>query len=146
MKIAWNVFLVAILCAIVFCIGSVTVTIIPAKADAAAYDNITESATEDIRKSTKFTLDEIEEAFAANGIAYYAYMDLNEVPDELKAIVLEARNRIIFSTSWVADEINGWILDEDRNVLETLPHFSEIFPADWEVPAGPDALFAKCRQ
>ena len=64
----------------------------------------------------------------------YAYIDLNSVDStELKNKIVEARNTIIFSQSWVNDEINGYTLDEYGN-REEVPKFHEIFPSDWEIP------------
>ena len=63
-----------------------------------------------------------------------AYMDINEATPELKQKILQAREEIIFSNSWVSDEVNGRVLDENGNVIEELPHFSDLFPEDWEPP------------
>lgn len=65
---------------------------------------------------------------------HYAYMDLALADAETQAKIIESRNSIIYSTSWVADGVDGYIKDEDGNIIETLPHFSEVFPSDWEVP------------
>lgn len=76
--------------------------------------------------------------FEPNSIAY---MQLDEVTSsETKAQILAAREAIIFSHSWVADDVNGEVLDKDGNVKEVLPHFSELFPSDWEVPMMVDNL------
>ncbi len=80
-------------------------------------------------------MSKIEELISANGEDFYAYMDLDQAQEELKPVILEARRRIIFDSSWVSDEINGRILDEDGNVIEEVPHFSEVFPEDWELPS-----------
>ena len=85
-------------------------------------------------------MDEIEEYLALEDLEYYAYMNLDEAKSEIKPVIQEARNRIIFNTSWVADEINGRIRDEDGNIIEKLPHFSDLFPSDWEIPTISDAL------
>ena len=80
-------------------------------------------------------MSKIEELISANGEDFYAYLDLDQAQEELKPVILEARRRIIFDSSWVSDEINGRILDEDGNVIEEVPHFSEVFPEDWELPS-----------
>lgn len=71
---------------------------------------------------------------------YCVYMNLDEPKSEIKSVIQEARNRIIFNTSWVADEINGRIRDEDGNIIEIIPHFSNLVPSDWEIPTISDAL------
>lgn len=63
-----------------------------------------------------------------------AYMDLEQASAETKTKILEARKEIIFSQSWVADGLQGFVYDRYGNVIEEVPQFSEIFPADWEVP------------
>lgn len=67
-------------------------------------------------------------------VEYYAYMDLESADELTKDMILKARNEIIFSESWVADEVDGWVTNPDGTVAEVLPHFSELFPSDWEVP------------
>lgn len=63
-----------------------------------------------------------------------AYVDISCVNDDLiKEAVLAAREEIIYSKTWVADGINGRIIDSDGTVTE-VPHFSELFPEDWEIP------------
>lgn len=64
-----------------------------------------------------------------------AYMDLDVSNEEMRAEILEAREKIIFSKSWVADGICGQILDKDGNLMEELPQFSELFPANWDIPS-----------
>ena len=77
---------------------------------------------------------EIEAYFSLNGLDYYAYMDISAAPHELIPVILEARGRIISQTSWVADDLNGWVEDCDGNIIEIVPKFHEIFPQDWEIP------------
>lgn len=67
-------------------------------------------------------------------IQHYAYLDLDTAGDTVKPLILAARNKIIYQHSWVADEAYGEILDPDGNVKEVLPHFSDLFPLDWDVP------------
>ena len=67
-------------------------------------------------------------------ITKLAYMDLQQASAEMREKILEAREKIIFSQSWVVDGVQGFVYDENGNVIEEVPHFSEIFPADWEVP------------
>lgn len=80
-----------------------------------------------------------EQYFEKNSLEYYAYMDIDSVDSELIPIILEARNRIIFTTSWTHDEVDGKILDENRNAIEDVPHFHEVFPEDWEIPCFPSS-------
>lgn len=69
-----------------------------------------------------------------------AYMDLNSTNVDAHASILQARRVIIENSTWVADELNGWIEDEAGNVIEIVPRFHEIFPADWEIPIYPDSM------
>ena len=78
---------------------------------------------------------EIETYFSQNGLDYYAYMNISAAPDELIPVILEARSRIISQTSWVTDELEGWVEDSDGNIIEIVPKFHEIFPQDWEIPS-----------
>lgn len=86
--------------------------------------------------SVQLTMEEIEAYFETESIEYYAYLDMETADQELRQVIREAQCRIIFSTSWVADETNGWVLDENGNVIEVLPHFSQVFPADWATPTS----------
>lgn len=81
----------------------------------------------------------VEPFFENDSLEYYAYMDIHSVDPELIPVILEARNRIIFTHSWTADEIDGSILDEEGNSIETVPLFHDIFPTDWEVPCFPSS-------
>ena len=85
-------------------------------------------------RTEPMTQEQIEAYFESESKEYYAYMILEEAPEELEPVILEARKRIIASSDWVDDELDGWILNRDGNVIETLPHFHEIFPEDWEIP------------
>ena len=67
-------------------------------------------------------------------IQYYAHLNLETAPEMEKSVILEARNRIIFRYSWVADEVNGRVLDKNGGVIKELPHFSDLFPEDWDEP------------
>ena len=68
-------------------------------------------------------------------IQYYAYMNYDSADEELKPVILAARDRIIFRYSWVANGLSGDIIHTDGS-RDALPEFSEIFPADWKVPVG----------
>lgn len=81
----------------------------------------------------------VETYFENNSLEYYANMDIHSADPELIPVILEARNRIIFTHSWTDDEIDGRILDEDGNVIETVPYFHNVFPSDWEVPCFPSS-------
>lgn len=64
-----------------------------------------------------------------------AYERIEEsTAESRKTEILAAREAIIYSKSWVADGIYGAILDQNGNVKEVLPQFSEVFPEDWDVP------------
>lgn len=66
-----------------------------------------------------------------------AYMDLNSTNVDAHASILQARRVIIENSTWVTDELNGWIEDEEGNIVEVVPHFHEIFPEEWEIPIYP---------
>lgn len=66
-------------------------------------------------------------------IQNYAYMELESAPADLKSKIVEARNTIINNESWVADGYDMYIIDVDGSQKE-VPHFSELFPSDWELP------------
>ncbi len=75
-------------------------------------------------------------AYASMTTEELAYCDLDEAPDEeTRQAILEARNQIIYSTSWTADGSDGYIMQYPSfEVVEKLPEFHDIFPADWEIP------------
>lgn len=63
-----------------------------------------------------------------------AYADVVTASEEMKARILDARETIINSESWVADGYEGSITDKS-GVTTPLPHFSELFPG-WDVPVA----------
>lgn len=67
-------------------------------------------------------------------IQHFAYLDIDTAVESLHPIILAARRIIIYRYSWAADEVEGWVKDRNGNILETLPHFSDLFPDDWEIP------------
>lgn len=68
--------------------------------------------------------------------AGYAYLDLDTADADLREKILDARNEIINGTNWVEDDAEAYIVDtETGEVLQELPHFSEVFPSDWEQPS-----------
>lgn len=69
-----------------------------------------------------------------NDIQYYAYLDLNDADESLRNLILEARKNIIMRQSWVSDGSRGYVYDERGNVIEEVPQFHDLFPADWEEP------------
>lgn len=62
-----------------------------------------------------------------------AYLDIENVSPEMQKKILDAREKIIFSTDWVADGFEMRIEDTEGNLIETVPSFSEVFP-DWDLP------------
>lgn len=65
----------------------------------------------------------------------YAYMDLNKARSSAqKEEILQARNTIIYSQGWVADDLEGYVSDQNGNIVEEVLPFHELFPADWEIP------------
>ena len=67
-------------------------------------------------------------------------MNLDSASASIKPLILSARYEIIFNTDWVADGIIGHELDENGNIVKTLPNFSEVFPSDWSVPVFQETL------
>lgn len=65
-------------------------------------------------------------------LRHYAYMDLESAPDDIKPIIRKAREKIIRNTSYAADDVDCYVVDSEGNIIKELPHFSEIFPSDWE--------------
>ncbi len=144
MKLSKNILYSATVFAVFLSSGSFLLWSTPVSANASEYSDITSNAIQNETGSVGLSMDEIEEYLALEDLEYYAYMNLNEAKSEIKPVIQEARNRIIFNTSWVADEINGRIRDEDGNIIEILPHFSELFPSDWQIPTISDALSTEC--
>ena len=70
----------------------------------------------------------------SNTVKQLAYSNYESASNEMKAKILEARNSLIYSTSWVANGASGRIVDETGNVIEVLPDFYELYPKDWEIP------------
>lgn len=62
----------------------------------------------------------------------YAYMDIETASEEEREKILAAREKIIYQSSWSADNVEGLYIHPDGTV-EELPKFSELFP-DWEIP------------
>jgi len=72
-----------------------------------------------------------------------AYLEIDDNTTIIERTqILEARKAIIFSRSWVADGLSGCILDANGNIKEILPQFSEVFPADWELPKEENNLLS----
>ncbi len=69
-------------------------------------------------------------------VQYYAYLNISTVEEEMRPIILVARNMIIHRYSWVADGMNGKVLDKEGNLKREIPEFSELFPEDWEMPVS----------
>ncbi len=68
----------------------------------------------------------------------FAYMDLDTAPEELREIILKAREVIIYSRAWVADGLEAYVTSPD-GTRSALPSFSELFPG-WELPTiDPDS-------
>lgn len=109
--------------AIIICVA-LTVCVLQFSVTAAALEKPTD------------TMGEINAYLDEHGEEYYAYMILDEADESLKPIILEARWRIISNSTWVDDDLNGHIEDEMGNIIEIVPHFHDIFPADWEIEIG----------
>lgn len=73
--------------------------------------------------------------YGAAEAAQIAYLDLEDASAEMREEILAAREKIIFSTDWVADGYTAHVEDQDGNIIRTLPAFSEVFP-DWDLPVS----------
>lgn len=62
-------------------------------------------------------------------------MDLEQASVAMKEKIIDAREKIIYSQSWVADGLQGYVYNRDGNIIEEIPQFSDLFPANWEVPS-----------
>ena len=62
-----------------------------------------------------------------------AYLDPENASPEMREKILSAGNAIIYDTDWVADGFEMRVEDRDGNVIQRLPHFSELFP-NWDLP------------
>lgn len=91
---------------------------------------MTKSCQEDVQIAEQYFLSE-------DDIQYYAYLDYETAAENLKPVILAARNRIIYRYSWVADGTSGRIVGKDGIVKQELPQFSDIFPEDWALPIEP---------
>lgn len=137
MKLSKNILYSVTLCAVILSSGSILLWSTPVSANASEYSDITSNTMPNETGSVSLSMDEIEEYLALEDLEHYAYMNLDEARSEIKPVIQEARNRIIFNTSWAADGTNAWVLDEDGNVIEKLPYFSQLFPSDWDMPSNP---------
>lgn len=70
-------------------------------------------------------------------LQYYAHLDYETAGKDIRRVILVARNQIIYRVPWCDDNVNSCVIGADGNVKETLPHFHELFPLDWEVPIHP---------
>lgn len=70
-------------------------------------------------------------------IQYYAYLSISETDKQMEYAILAAREKIIGRYSWVADDIDGFILDKNGNFKKRVPTFHELFPSDWDPPVYP---------
>ena len=67
-----------------------------------------------------------------------AYSDLESAAPEMKAKIRAAREKIIWSTSWSADDsIGGFLIKPQTHEVVFSPRFQDLFPG-WEVPGSYD--------
>lgn len=74
-----------------------------------------------------------------------AYLDIETASPAMKAEILEARNVIIFNETWIADGYEAIVTEPDGTV-HSVPHFSELFPADWDLPVEEPSMEAVTRE
>lgn len=84
--------------------------------------------------SASFTCSNSYEFQKMNSSTVIAYMNLDQVSEEMQARILEARQEIIYSKSWVADGLQGYVINKDGVIIEEVPQFSDLFPSDWAEP------------
>ena len=65
--------------------------------------------------------------------AQIAYLDLEDASAEMREEILAAREKIIFSTDWVADGYTAYVEDQDGNIIRTLPVSETTYQADIEM-------------
>ena len=65
---------------------------------------------------------------------HYAYMNLETADSSTQEAILAARNTLMNEREWTADDFELYVVDREGNVIRKIPTFSEIFPADWELP------------
>ncbi len=107
-------------------------------------DPVPEVSQEEIDKQRELTAQYNEEESrireqyldSEEDVQYYAYLNISTVEEEMRPIILVARNMIIHRYSWVADGMNGKVLDKEGNLKREIPEFSELFPEDWEMPVS----------
>jgi len=72
-----------------------------------------------------------------------AYMDVETASAEMQERILEARETIINSENWVADDFEATLVREDGTTTN-LPQFSELFPG-WDIPVDESAVAVRSR-
>ncbi len=81
------------------------------------------------------TLDTVNLSEFDDEIIQCAYMDIETASVEQQQKILDARAIIINNSSWVADDANAYIVDDEtREIISVVPKFHDIFPDDWELP------------
>lgn len=73
-----------------------------------------------------------------------AYMNAETASPALRAEILEARNVIIFNETWIADGFEATVTEPDGTV-HSVPHFSDLFPADWDLPVEEPSMVSVTR-
>jgi hypothetical protein len=68
---------------------------------------------------------------------YYAHLDLASASDDLKPVILDARNEIIYHSSWTVNGAAELVLPDGS--VEKLPEFSDLFPG-WDVPKSSEPV------
>lgn len=66
----------------------------------------------------------------------YAYLDYETASAEEKVVIIQAREYIIWQSSWSADGVTAFLTSPDGTVTY-LPYFHDIFPDDWDIPEMP---------
>ena len=62
-----------------------------------------------------------------------AYSDLESADSVTQQKILDAREQVIFSQSWVV-EGRAYVTDAEGNIIRESPQFYDIFPEEWDVP------------
>lgn len=70
---------------------------------------------------------EVAEEWGLSQAKAIANMDVSNADAEMQATILEAREQVILSESWVAEGVSGRILDKGGKVVEILQSFMNCF-------------------
>ncbi len=62
-----------------------------------------------------------------------AYSDMDKADEEMKAKILDARNKVISHYDYAADDVVGCDFNDENRTFCFTPKFGDLFP-DWDLP------------